>query len=219
MHPRRASPCAMTCSRGRLEHFVADYNLLRQVLTNLLANAIKFTARGEIVVAVRGTVERVTIEVRDTGCGIPLEQRHKLFMHGERLGAERTAIPGNGIGLATSRRLVHCMGGDIGYRENLGGGSIFWVSLPTGMLEEKERSRRHPRMMDARHASCAAGGRCRDESRGRALLSGETGTCGDRGAVRRRRRAARRRRGLQRGADGRTDAGNGRSGGDEAEFA
>lgn len=114
------------------KHFVTDGDLLRQVLLNLLSNAIKFTEHGEISIEVGGTEERITIEVKDTGRGIARDQRHKLFQHGERLGAERTAIPGHGIGLAMTRRLMQSMGGDIGYRENAPNGSIFWVGLPAG---------------------------------------------------------------------------------------
>ena len=121
---------------GAPEQFVTDGDLLRQILVNLLSNAIKFTERGEVAIEVGGTSDRITIEVIDTGCGIPLAQRHKLFVHGERLGAERTSIPGHGIGLSISRRLVRCLGGDIGYRENPIGGSIFWIGLPAGSLPE-----------------------------------------------------------------------------------
>ena len=114
------------------KHFVTDGDLLRQVLLNLLSNAIKFTEHGEISIEVGGTEERITIEVKDTGRGIAHDQRHKLFQHGERLGAERTAIPGHGIGLAMTKRLMQSMGGDIGYRENAPNGSIFWIGLPAG---------------------------------------------------------------------------------------
>ncbi len=118
------------------EQFVTDGELLRQILLNLLSNAIKFTEKGEISIEVTGNFERITIEVKDTGCGISPLQRHKLFKRGERLGAEKTAIPGYGIGLAMARRLAKAMGGDIGYRENQLGGSIFWISLPAGVTEE-----------------------------------------------------------------------------------
>jgi len=118
------------------ERFITDGELLRQILLNLLGNAIKFTEKGEISIEVGGSSERVTIEVKDTGCGIAPLQRYKLFKRGERLGAEKTSIPGYGIGLAMAQRLVKAMNGDIGYRENQAGGSIFWVSLPAGVTAE-----------------------------------------------------------------------------------
>jgi signal transduction histidine kinase/DNA-binding response OmpR family regulator len=127
--------------QGAPELFVTDCDLLRQVLLNLLSNAIKFTlAGGEVVVEIGGTTEGIAIEVKDTGCGIPPDQRHKLYVYGERLGAERAGIPGHGIGLAMSRRLVRCMGGETGYRENPGGGSIFWIALPAGRPPEQASS-------------------------------------------------------------------------------
>lgn len=117
---------------GAPEEFMTDEDLLRQILVNLLSNAVKFTEHGEVAIEVGGTPERITIEVKDTGCGIPPAQRCKLFKDGERLGAERKGIPGHGIGLAMSRRLVQALGGDIGFRENPDTGSIFWVGLPAG---------------------------------------------------------------------------------------
>jgi signal transduction histidine kinase/DNA-binding response OmpR family regulator len=114
------------------EQFITDGDLLRQVLLNLISNAIKFTERGNVSIEIGGTDERITIEVKDTGCGIPHDQRHKLFQQGERLGAERTSVPGHGIGLAITKRLVQSMGGDIGYRENAPQGSIFWIGLSAG---------------------------------------------------------------------------------------
>jgi signal transduction histidine kinase/CheY-like chemotaxis protein/HPt (histidine-containing phosphotransfer) domain-containing protein len=116
--------------------FITDGVMLRLILLNLLGNAIKFTEQGEVVVEAGGTEERISIEIIDTGCGIPVEQRHKLFQDFERLGAEKTGIEGNGLGLAMSRRLLNAMGGEIGYRDNPGGGSVFWIALPSGTLPE-----------------------------------------------------------------------------------
>ncbi len=124
--------------QGVPESFVTDPDLLKQVLGNLLSNAIKFTPPGgAVLLEVAGTADHIAIQVKDTGCGVPPEQRHKLFQFGERLGAEQTGIAGHGIGLAMSRRLIECMGGETGYRENLGVGSIFWATLPAGRLTEQ----------------------------------------------------------------------------------
>ena len=131
---------ALRCDlkQGAPKSFVTDPDLLKQVLVNLLSNAIKFTPPGgAVVLEVAGTADHIAIQVTDTGCGIPPDQRHKLFQFGERLGAEQTGIPGHGIGLAMSRRLIKCMGGETGHRENLGVGSVFWATLPAGRLTEQ----------------------------------------------------------------------------------
>ncbi len=136
---------------GAPETFVTDHVLLRQILVNLLSNAVKFTSQGEVKVGVSGTAEQITIEVKDTGCGVPPEQRHKLFVQGERLGAEHTGIPGHGFGLALTQRLVQSMGGAIGFRENPAGGAIFWVTLPAGQTSEQVSTAScDPRMPPAR---------------------------------------------------------------------
>jgi signal transduction histidine kinase len=111
----------------------ADVTRLRQVLLNLLGNAIKFTAAGrvELRLAHTQTGEFVRLEVADTGPGIWARHRDKLFETFERLNAEAVAgIEGAGLGLALSQRLVQAMGGRIGYEDNPGGGSVFWLELP-----------------------------------------------------------------------------------------
>ena len=112
---------------------MADPMRLRQILLNLLGNAVKFTACGSVALrldqAADGTALRV--EVADTGPGIPAEQRHRLFQEFERLGAEDTgAVEGAGLGLALSVRLAAVMGGRLGHEDNPGGGSVFWLELP-----------------------------------------------------------------------------------------
>jgi signal transduction histidine kinase/DNA-binding response OmpR family regulator len=116
--------------------FVTDQAMLRQVLQNLVGNAVKFTTAGSVRIKVGGTVERLSIEVADTGRGIPEDQRHKLFVEFERLGAENTDITGNGLGLSICRRLITSLGGDLGHRDNLECGSVFWFTLPAGTLPE-----------------------------------------------------------------------------------
>jgi PAS domain S-box-containing protein len=111
-----------------------DADRLRQVLLNLIGNAVKYTERGEIVV--RATAEQTTrrfvivrVEVKDTGVGIAADQLSKLFepfvqAHGEM---SRT-LSGTGLGLSISKRLVELMQGEIGVESEVGTGSRFWFS-------------------------------------------------------------------------------------------
>jgi CheY-like chemotaxis protein len=100
------------------------------VLLNLLSNAIKHNRRGGQVglqVAPDGDALRITIS--DTGPGLHETQKARLFHAFERLGSDRGAVDGAGIGLALSKRLVELMGGQIGLDSELGTGSRFWVRL------------------------------------------------------------------------------------------
>lgn len=115
-----------------------DVTRLRQVLINLLGNAIKFTPSGNVALRLLGTEagDRVRLEVADTGPGIWARHRDKLFQTFERLNADAVAgIEGAGLGLAVAAQLVRAMGGDIGYQDNPGGGSVFWVELPASRVD------------------------------------------------------------------------------------
>jgi PAS domain S-box-containing protein len=108
---------------------------LRQVLTNLIGNAVKFTERGGVRVDVgRGNGRErsfIRLEVRDTGVGVPpdkLEEVFKEFVQADSSHARR--FGGSGLGLAIAKRLVGAMGGEIGVHAAPGGGSIFWFSIP-----------------------------------------------------------------------------------------
>ncbi len=107
-----------------------DGTHLRQVLINLLQNAVKYTRRGEIMLQVSGDADRLRCNVTDTGVGIPANQRGRLFHEYERLDAERAGIEGTGLGLTIAARLVDGMGGQIGYDDNPAGGSVFWLEVP-----------------------------------------------------------------------------------------
>ena len=110
---------------------LADATRLQQVINNLLSNAVKYSrAGGTVRVTGRGDGSRVEIAVHDQGPGMSAEQLGRLFTPFERLGAEKTAVPGTGIGLALSRRLVELMGGAIRVSSEVGVGSTFVVSLP-----------------------------------------------------------------------------------------
>jgi signal transduction histidine kinase/CheY-like chemotaxis protein len=112
-------------------HIHADRQRVKQVLLNLLSNAVKYNHdAGSVQVSCATTPDdRVRINVRDTGPGIAPDRRGQLFEPFERLGAERTAIEGTGLGLALARQLIEAMGGAIGVDSRVGEGSTFWIEL------------------------------------------------------------------------------------------
>ena len=125
--------------RGALEGSVrADPTRLRQVLLNLLTNAIKYNrARGEVIVESRVAegatgdgIGSVRISVRDTGRGLNADQRAHLFEPFNRLGMESEGIEGSGIGLTIVKALVEGMGGEVGVSSRPGLGTVFEVTLP-----------------------------------------------------------------------------------------
>lgn len=110
----------------------ADAQRLRQVLLNLVSNAVKYNREGGSVALSAMPVSdgRVRIIVTDTGIGISPEHQRELFQPFHRLGAEYTAVEGTGIGLALAKRLVEAMGGRIGFDTEVGRGSRFWIEFP-----------------------------------------------------------------------------------------
>jgi CheY-like chemotaxis protein/HPt (histidine-containing phosphotransfer) domain-containing protein len=117
-----------------------DSARLRQILTNLIGNAIKFTASGEVAVSIErappkegGDPDGVEIlcRVRDTGIGISAEQQTRLFQKFSQTDASVARnFGGTGLGLAISKELVELMGGTIGIHSELGHGAEFWFTLP-----------------------------------------------------------------------------------------
>lgn len=110
----------------------ADRTRLRQVLLNLLANAIKYNRRGgSVKVEVQiEKADRLRILVTDTGPGISPNRLQELFQPFNRLDADNSEVEGTGIGLTITRRIVEMMGGAVNVRSEVGVGSTFWIELP-----------------------------------------------------------------------------------------
>ena len=122
---------------------IGDEARIRQVLLNLLNNAVKFTDEGHVRLHVsrKGALpeaETICFEVSDTGIGIPDNQRQRLFERFQQVDQSSTReFGGTGLGLAISKRLVELMGGAIGLDRHEGKGSTFWFTLPQRRAEDK----------------------------------------------------------------------------------
>jgi signal transduction histidine kinase len=115
---------------------IADPTRLRQVVLNLLGNAVKYTDSGSVELrTLRGAAPgTLRIEVADTGRGVDAANRPLLFKDFERLEAA-SSVEGAGLGLAIAERIVSLMGGTIDYMDNPTGGSVFWLELPSPATE------------------------------------------------------------------------------------
>jgi signal transduction histidine kinase/CheY-like chemotaxis protein len=111
----------------------ADEKRLRQVLLNLLGNAIKFTDQGSVTLHISfASPDKIRFEVRDTGVGMSSDQLHKIFLPFEQVGEAKHQSEGTGLGLAISEKIVTMMESTIQVQSERGVGSIFWfdISLP-----------------------------------------------------------------------------------------
>jgi signal transduction histidine kinase/CheY-like chemotaxis protein len=111
---------------------LGDSLRLRQALTNLAGNAVKFTARGGVCINLRKLEDgRLEFSVIDTGPGVPVERRAKIFEDFEQGdGSNARHFEGAGLGLAISKRLIELMGGELTLNDNPGGGSVFSFAAP-----------------------------------------------------------------------------------------
>ena len=128
---------------------VGDVGRIRQIVTNLVGNGVKFTERGHVLVDVEGRVEdgvaNVTFRVEDTGIGIPEAMLETVFDKFSQVDSSSTRRhEGTGLGLAIASRLVSLMGGEMGVESRLGKGSTFWFSVPLPVHEDMEPARPVP---------------------------------------------------------------------------
>lgn len=127
--------------------FMGDFQRIKQVLVNLIGNAIKFTEQGEILVSARqftkntqaGEIPFLLFSVRDTGIGIPSEKLGQLFQAFTQVDASTTRkYGGTGLGLAISRKLCRLMGGEINVTSESGRGSDFYFEMPLKVAPDDE---------------------------------------------------------------------------------
>jgi CheY-like chemotaxis protein len=109
----------------------ADRTRLKQIILNLISNAIKYNKEKGVVTVdcTMNTPERIRIRVSDTGAGLPPEKLAQLFQPFNRLGQEAGGVLGTGIGLVVTKRLAELMDGVLGVESTVGEGSMFWCEL------------------------------------------------------------------------------------------
>lgn len=132
---------AFTCEAGSDLPVVVrcDAQRLRQVLLNLLANAVKFTDSGAVILRVhRCAPSRLRFEVQDSGIGISADQLEKIFQPFEQTGELQRRAGGSGLGLAISRKLVNLMGGDLQVATRPGAGSTFSFEINVGIVQSAQ---------------------------------------------------------------------------------
>ncbi|MDX1780047.1 MAG: response regulator [Thalassovita sp.] len=137
--------------------YAGDGERIKQILVNLVGNAIKFTRSGTVTIRCRSLAEgqghtRFLFEVEDTGIGIAETDQNRVFERFEQAeGGLTRRFGGSGLGLSIAKNLVFALGGDIGLNSKLGDGSTFWFSLP---LEKTDDAVAEP-PIDAARPECS----------------------------------------------------------------
>ena len=139
------------------EMFIGDVGRIRQIITNLAGNVVKFTDTGHVLVDVSGTVAEdddegkggamaaLLVKVEDTGIGIPAEKADHIFEKFSQVdGSSTRKHEGTGLGLTIARKLIELMGGEIGVESEIGKGSTFWFTLPLPVHERADERKRAP---------------------------------------------------------------------------
>ncbi|HKU51914.1 MAG TPA: ATP-binding protein, partial [Nitrospira sp.] len=108
-----------------------DERRLKQVLLNLIGNAIKFTDSGEVAVHIALEEDHFNVSIRDTGPGISAKDQETIFAEFQQADSSATREKGGtGLGLAIVKRIIELHGGTVGVQSTLGRGSVFWITLP-----------------------------------------------------------------------------------------
>ncbi len=131
------------------EVLVGDAGRIRQIVTNLVANGIKFTEKGHVLANLSGVRDgsavRLRLEVEDTGIGIPDDKSHTIFDKFSQVdGSNTRQHEGTGLGLSITKLLVDKMGGQIGFTSEYGEGSTFWCEIPLTIHEQGLTARQAP---------------------------------------------------------------------------
>lgn len=131
--------CLIT--QGTPLHLVGDAGRIRQVLLNLLSNALKYTEQGFVHINLQLTDQILAdqlvlrFEVEDSGVGISAQDQRKLFQHFSQISSGQQMTGGSGLGLVISQQIVELMGGEMGVKSESGRGSCFWFQLPLELAD------------------------------------------------------------------------------------
>lgn len=140
-----------------------DPERLRQVLFNLVGNAVKFTSEGGVLVSACMVEGELEIRVRDTGPGMTAREQEKLFREFEQVGEEKNKVGGSGLGLAISRRILLEAGGSVDVESRLGIGSTFILRMPVGQPSDIRLRQARATMLSSTHMLVIApDGACRE---------------------------------------------------------
>lgn len=126
------------------ELVLLNEELLRQILENLISNAIKYTEKGQVLLTSDYKEGRLLMSVQDTGIGISAEDRERMFLPFVQLGQLKEKRDGVGLGLAIVHGAVQRLNGSIGIDEAPGGGTIFFVSIPCAQVVDDAATRSAP---------------------------------------------------------------------------